>query len=415
MQGLALPVDPGDHVFTFVAPGQPMLTRHFVLKEGEKDRRERVVIGPIVAAPAAAPAPATAETAGGLGTQRLLGISAAGLGLVGVALGTIFGVQTFSAVSTQHSDCPSGIARGPPRQRQTTPLPRRPMASSLPRRSSQPARSLQAGRSSSSPRLARARRVATGIVVVPSVGPGGGRMLRGVQNESLLDPSPAGLGSALGGGLIAGSGRTDRRGGGTRRGGGRRRTPRRDTSPAADADTPPGRRRPPGADVWPATGTPGTRSTRTPDRHWSALIVDAATARVVLEAGYVLAERCHRPATPPPVKSAVFDLYGALRRPLGAVWSELGDVLRGRRRAQLRASPATRRADNLLAFRRLAPIAASHDGQIAAGKYRLPGEPPAPISRARPRPSVRGPLACCTHGVRAEPAWPRQTPSCCNA
>jgi hypothetical protein len=45
IDGSELPVDPGEHVFTFTAPGQPPVTKTFVLGVGEKDRREQVLIG----------------------------------------------------------------------------------------------------------------------------------------------------------------------------------------------------------------------------------------------------------------------------------------------------------------------------------------------------------------------------------
>jgi hypothetical protein len=46
LDGTAIAVDPGPHAFTFEVSGQPNITRGFVLKEGEKLRRERIVIGP---------------------------------------------------------------------------------------------------------------------------------------------------------------------------------------------------------------------------------------------------------------------------------------------------------------------------------------------------------------------------------
>jgi hypothetical protein len=46
LDGTAVAVDPGPHAFTFEVTGQPIVTRGFVLKEGEKLRRERIVIGP---------------------------------------------------------------------------------------------------------------------------------------------------------------------------------------------------------------------------------------------------------------------------------------------------------------------------------------------------------------------------------
>jgi hypothetical protein len=50
LDGKAVEVDPGEHAFRFETPGQPPVEKHLVILEGEKDRRERIVIG-------AAPAP----------------------------------------------------------------------------------------------------------------------------------------------------------------------------------------------------------------------------------------------------------------------------------------------------------------------------------------------------------------------
>jgi hypothetical protein len=113
--GTALRVDPGEHTFTFAAPGRDPLKRTFVIKEGEKGRREPVVIGSPEATaqvPISVPTktelePAPAPSPAGLGTQKILGLTAGGLGVAGIAVGSVFGVMTFSAASAQKSDCAS--------------------------------------------------------------------------------------------------------------------------------------------------------------------------------------------------------------------------------------------------------------------------------------------------------------------
>lgn len=100
LAGIALRVDPGEHEFTFTAAGKPAVSRKLVVKEGEKDRRERVVLG----APPPAPA-APDEAPHGLGTRRIAGIALAGAGVAAVAVGSVFGALTFGAVSDQSSDC----------------------------------------------------------------------------------------------------------------------------------------------------------------------------------------------------------------------------------------------------------------------------------------------------------------------
>jgi hypothetical protein len=117
--GLALEVDPGEHTFTFTATGHPALTKTFVLKEAEKDRRERVVLA-ASEVPATMPPPAATTTPStpppgsdegaprGMGTMKILGLTAGGVGVAGLAVGGIFGALTFSAVNQQKTDCGGG-------------------------------------------------------------------------------------------------------------------------------------------------------------------------------------------------------------------------------------------------------------------------------------------------------------------
>jgi hypothetical protein len=121
LDGTALQVDPGEHVFLFTAPDQPPVTQTFVLKEGDTERRERIVLAPLpVAAPApqapAESAPPSTPPAGGevsahgMGTQKILGLVAGGAGVAGLAVGSIFGVMTLSEASQQGTDCASATS-----------------------------------------------------------------------------------------------------------------------------------------------------------------------------------------------------------------------------------------------------------------------------------------------------------------
>lgn len=132
LDGTALQVDRGSHVFTFTVAGSPPVTRTFVLTEGDKGRREKIVlggaaptpvpppaaperIGPSPAAlagasPAATPEPvSTGGTGGteGMGAQRILGLVGAGIGVAGIAVGSVFGAMAFSEKSQQTTDCGS--------------------------------------------------------------------------------------------------------------------------------------------------------------------------------------------------------------------------------------------------------------------------------------------------------------------
>jgi len=127
LSGRALPLDPGEHRFSFEVAGHAPVARSFVLKEGEKDRRERVVVGSLTptTAPAAAPSPAgdasgTAPgspdsppspggdtVASGPTRMRWAGIAAGALGVTGIATGAVLGLSASSALSDQKRDCAS--------------------------------------------------------------------------------------------------------------------------------------------------------------------------------------------------------------------------------------------------------------------------------------------------------------------
>lgn len=132
LEGTALSIDPGEHTFVFETTGQSPLTKHFVIRESQKDRREAIAFGaaaatgtppgggtpvlqaPVPAAPSAPPAgplpdaplPAPAETHG-LGTQKVLGIVAAGVGVVGLGVGGAFGLLAMSKKNDAHNICPN--------------------------------------------------------------------------------------------------------------------------------------------------------------------------------------------------------------------------------------------------------------------------------------------------------------------
>jgi hypothetical protein len=116
LEGKALRVDPGAHTFVFTAAGHPPVTQSFVIREGEAERHERIVIGAPAAQSTTAGAPASSATAlpatppepppsSGLGTQRLLGIGVAGVGVVGIGVGAVFGLLASSAWNNAKNAC----------------------------------------------------------------------------------------------------------------------------------------------------------------------------------------------------------------------------------------------------------------------------------------------------------------------
>ena len=107
LDGTALAADAGEHEFTFEVVGQPPVTRRFILREGEKDRRETVVIGipkPQPALPSSVITP-TPPPEREWGVGRPIGLALGGVGLGGIAAGVVFGVLAKAAIDSQKNEC----------------------------------------------------------------------------------------------------------------------------------------------------------------------------------------------------------------------------------------------------------------------------------------------------------------------
>jgi hypothetical protein len=104
--GAALTLDPGAHTFTFEAQGLPAVTKTLVLVEGVKDRSEVVVLGapPPPLTPPTPPAAEMAPPGGRGGAQRTIGFVVAGVGIAGVAVGSVFGLMASSKWNTAQAD-----------------------------------------------------------------------------------------------------------------------------------------------------------------------------------------------------------------------------------------------------------------------------------------------------------------------
>jgi hypothetical protein len=124
LDGSALAVDPGEHAFTFEVAGEPTVTRRLVLHEGEKGRREHIVLLSARLSPtpaAATPAPSSPSTAriiaspqppqtpvdSGSSGRKTLGLVLGGVGVAGIAVGSIFGVLTIVSSNNSKSECNS--------------------------------------------------------------------------------------------------------------------------------------------------------------------------------------------------------------------------------------------------------------------------------------------------------------------
>ncbi len=129
LDGRALTLDPGTHVFKLETQGQPPVEKSFVLAEKQKDRREVVTIGaapvpapapvPASTPPARTPTPATppaSDTGSSWSTQKTLAIVAGSVSVVGIGLGTVMGMLASSKWSSAQSDCGNGCGPGAPAQ-----------------------------------------------------------------------------------------------------------------------------------------------------------------------------------------------------------------------------------------------------------------------------------------------------------
>jgi hypothetical protein len=105
LSGAAIPVEPGEHTFTFEAAGEKPLTKQLVLHEGDKARHEPVLFGPPKAAVVVAPPPPSSGSRGA--GQRTAGLVLGGLGVVGLGLGGVFGGLAAARWSTAQGDCPN--------------------------------------------------------------------------------------------------------------------------------------------------------------------------------------------------------------------------------------------------------------------------------------------------------------------
>jgi hypothetical protein len=117
--GTAIELDPGAHDFRFEAPGQDAVSKSFVLVETQKERLETVTIaaaapppepppvappGPFTTSPPAIPStPEGSSAAGSSSPWKAIGLVTAGVGVVGLGLGTVFGLQASS--KKNEADC----------------------------------------------------------------------------------------------------------------------------------------------------------------------------------------------------------------------------------------------------------------------------------------------------------------------
>jgi len=109
--GAPIPVDPGKHAIVASAPGCASYETEVTLSE-PGSTQETVIpeLALLPAAPAADVAPGSASE-GGLGTQHYLAIGAGVVGVAGIAVGTIFGLQAMSKHDDAEEHCDGAACR----------------------------------------------------------------------------------------------------------------------------------------------------------------------------------------------------------------------------------------------------------------------------------------------------------------
>jgi hypothetical protein len=106
--GVATPLDPGPHAIEATAPGYKPLTRSLTVDA--KTLKQVITIPPLEAAPLPPPSSSTALSPDDNDpprgrTQRILGIGMGAVGIAGIAVGTIFGLQASSKNDDASSHC----------------------------------------------------------------------------------------------------------------------------------------------------------------------------------------------------------------------------------------------------------------------------------------------------------------------
>jgi hypothetical protein len=98
LDGTALDADPGDHVFTLSAPGQPIVERHLLLYEGQKERHVDIAIG----------APGMPTGGATFGSRRIIAFTLAGAGVASVVAGSVLGAVASGDWSSAKAACGLG-------------------------------------------------------------------------------------------------------------------------------------------------------------------------------------------------------------------------------------------------------------------------------------------------------------------
>jgi hypothetical protein len=104
--GGALAVDPGEHRFQFELPGRLPFQAQLVIRESEKERHE-LVTWPQSSSGKVVPPRANESHHAKLSSQQVSAIAAGTIGVVGVSVGTVFGLEAISKKQSAQDVCPA--------------------------------------------------------------------------------------------------------------------------------------------------------------------------------------------------------------------------------------------------------------------------------------------------------------------
>jgi hypothetical protein len=118
LDGIAIAADPGEHTFTFEAAGHSAATQRLVLREGEKGRRERIILAsnsPATTRIAAAPGPVAPLQSPPveIGAQRWLALVAGGVGVIGLGASATLALLAKSKSDDANAVCPNVVCPVP--------------------------------------------------------------------------------------------------------------------------------------------------------------------------------------------------------------------------------------------------------------------------------------------------------------
>ena len=116
LDGTAIAIEPGEHAFTFEAAPLAAVHKTFVVREGEKDRREQIVLAAPASVVATPPVLVRVDAPRAPKTQRTIALAVGAAGLASLLAGVAFG--SVAAVDWSHaqSDCGTGCAPSAPAQ-----------------------------------------------------------------------------------------------------------------------------------------------------------------------------------------------------------------------------------------------------------------------------------------------------------